>query len=158
MSKQAFFGSVAGLSSVAPELTVLEVPYLFESFSEADKALDDSAVQKQVRKILAQRKLIFGHWAENGFRSYFSRHPIHGPNDMQGLRFRSWEGRSARLVLRPTPFVCDLSRALRCFSKALRILEPRETLCRRQLQPRKALLRFVSLPTVVTRLGHWSPG
>ncbi len=90
-SMQAFFGSVAGLSSVAPELTVLEVPYLFETFSEADKALDDSAVQKRVRKVLAKRKLVFGYWAENGFRVYFSRRPIHGPDDMQGLRFRSQE-------------------------------------------------------------------
>ena len=90
-SMQGFFGSVAGLSSVVRELNVLEVPYLFDSFADADRALDDPEVIKRVRKILSKRKLVFGYWAENGFRAYFSRQPIHEPSHMQGLRFRAQE-------------------------------------------------------------------
>jgi len=90
-SMQAFAGSVGGLSSIVREVNVIESPYLFESFETADKALDDPEVTKQVRKILSQRGLIFGIWAENGYRSYFSRHPIRKPSDMKGVRFRSQE-------------------------------------------------------------------
>ncbi len=90
-SMQAFYGSVAGISSIVRELNALEVPYLFDGFAEADAALDDPKVQKQVRKLLEKRKLVFGFWAENGFRAYFSRQPIRESSDMKGLRFRAQE-------------------------------------------------------------------
>jgi TRAP-type C4-dicarboxylate transport system substrate-binding protein len=90
-SKQGFAGSVGGLSSIVREVNVLEAPYVFDTVEEADKALDDPEVLKQVRAILAKQKLVFGLWGENGFRSYFSRRPIRSPEDMKGIRFRSQE-------------------------------------------------------------------
>ena len=44
-----------------------------------------------MRKILAKRGLVFGIWAENGYRSYFSKKKIRTPDDMKGVRFRSQE-------------------------------------------------------------------
>jgi TRAP-type C4-dicarboxylate transport system substrate-binding protein len=90
-SKQGFAGSVGGLSSIVREVNVLEAPYVFDTVKEADKALDDPEVLKQVRQILAKQKLVFGLWGENGFRSYFSRRPIRTPADMKGIRYRSQE-------------------------------------------------------------------
>lgn len=90
-SMQAFAGSVAGMSSIVREVNVIESPYLFESFAVADKALDDPAVTAQVKKVLSKRGLVFGIWAENGYRSYFSRQKIRKPSDMVGVRFRSQE-------------------------------------------------------------------
>ena len=90
-SLQAFAGSVAGMSSIVREVNVIESPYLFESFAVADKALDDPEVTAQVKKVLLQRGLVFGIWAENGYRSYFSRLKIRKPSDMVGVRFRSQE-------------------------------------------------------------------
>jgi TRAP-type C4-dicarboxylate transport system substrate-binding protein len=90
-SIQAFAGSVGGLSSIVREVNVIESPYVFDNFETADKALDDPDVKKQVKKILERRGLIFGIWAENGFRVYFSRNPIRTPSDMKGVRFRSQE-------------------------------------------------------------------
>jgi TRAP-type C4-dicarboxylate transport system substrate-binding protein len=90
-SKQGFAGSVGGLSSIVREVNVLEAPYVFDTVQEADKALDDPEVLKQVRKILQEQQLVFGLWGENGFRSYFSRRPIRTPDDMKGVRFRSQE-------------------------------------------------------------------
>ena len=90
-SKQGFAGSVGGLSSIVREVNVLEAPYVFDSVEEADKALDDPEVLKQVREILEKQKLVFGLWGENGFRSYFSRRPIRSPEDMKGIRYRSQE-------------------------------------------------------------------
>jgi TRAP-type C4-dicarboxylate transport system substrate-binding protein len=90
-SKQGFAGSVGGLSSIVREVNVLEAPYVFDTVQEADKALDDPEVLKQVRAILEKQKLVFGLWGENGFRSYFSRRPIRSPEDMKGIRYRSQE-------------------------------------------------------------------
>ena len=90
-SKQGFAGSVGGLSSIVREVNVLEAPYVFNTVEEADKALDDPEVLKQVRQILESQKLVFGLWGENGFRSYFSRRPIRTPDDMKGIRYRSQE-------------------------------------------------------------------
>jgi TRAP-type C4-dicarboxylate transport system substrate-binding protein len=90
-SKQGFAGSVGGLSSIVREVNVLEAPYVFDTVEQADKALDDPEVLKQVREILEKQKLVFGLWGENGFRSYFSRRPIRSPADMKGIRYRSQE-------------------------------------------------------------------
>ena len=90
-SKQGFAGSVGGLSSIVREVNVIEAPYLFDTVEQADKALDDPEVLKQVRTMLKKQKLIFAIWSENGFRSYFSRRPIRTPDDMKGIRYRSQE-------------------------------------------------------------------
>ncbi len=88
---QAFAGSVGGMSSIVREVNVIEAPYVFQSFAAADKALDDPEVTAQVKRVLEKRGLVFGIWAENGYRSYFSRQKIRKPDDMKGLRFRSQE-------------------------------------------------------------------
>jgi TRAP-type C4-dicarboxylate transport system substrate-binding protein len=90
-SKQGFAGSVGGLSSIVREVNVLEAPYVFDTVEQADKALDDPEVLKQVRAILEKQQLVFALWGENGFRSYFSRRPIRTPDDMKGIRYRSQE-------------------------------------------------------------------
>lgn len=90
-SMQAVAGSIGGMSSIVREVNVIEAPYLFEDYDAADKALDSEEVTNQFRKLLAKRGLIFGIWAENGYRSYFSKHKIRKPSDMKGIRFRSQE-------------------------------------------------------------------
>jgi len=90
-SMQAFAGSVGGMSSIVREANVIEAPYVFPDFAAADKALDTPEVTNQVKKILAKRGLVFGIWAENGYRSYFSNKKIRTPDDMKGVRFRSQE-------------------------------------------------------------------
>ncbi len=88
---QAYAGSIGGMSSIVREVNVIEAPYLFEDFAQADKVLDDPEVRKHVRKILEKRQLVFSIWSENGYRSYFSSRPIRTPEDMSGIRFRSQE-------------------------------------------------------------------
>ena len=90
-SMQAFAGSVGGMSSIVREVNVIEAPYLFQSFAAADKALDTPEVTNRVKDILLKRGLVFGIWAENGYRSYFSKQKIRKPDDMRGIRFRSQE-------------------------------------------------------------------
>ncbi len=114
-SKQGFAGSVGGLSSIVREVNVLEAPYVFDTVEQADKALDDPAVLKQVRAILKKQKLVFALWGENGFRSYFSRRPIRSPDDMKGIRYRSQEALAhvaAYKALGASPVTIDVANTM----------------------------------------------
>jgi TRAP-type C4-dicarboxylate transport system substrate-binding protein len=114
-SKQGFAGSVGGLSSIVREVNVIEAPYLFDTVEQADKALDDPEVLKQVRAMLKKQKLIFALWSENGFRSYFSRRPIRTPDDMKGIRYRSQEAIAhveAYKALGASPVTIDIANTM----------------------------------------------
>jgi len=88
---QCFGGSTAALGSIVDELNVIEAPYLFSSEQAADRILDGAAKDIVARAVSA-RGFHFGFWAENGFRSWFTRErPIRTPQDMRGLRMRSQE-------------------------------------------------------------------
>lgn len=90
-SLQAFGGSTAAIGTLVRELDVVEAPYLFDTAEQADAALDGSA-KPIVAAALGRRGFVFGLWAENGFRSWFTKErPIRAPGDMQGLRMRSQE-------------------------------------------------------------------
>jgi len=90
-SVQAFGGSTAALGTLVRELNVIESPYLFDSTSDADAALDGAA-KPIVERALQRRGFVFGLWAENGFRSWFTKErPIRNPSDLDGLRMRSQE-------------------------------------------------------------------
>jgi len=83
--------STGAAASLVPELNVLELPYLFHDADEADRILDD-VVKPQMAKLLAAKGFVFGLWAENGFRSFFTRErPINSVADLRGLRMRSQE-------------------------------------------------------------------
>jgi TRAP-type C4-dicarboxylate transport system substrate-binding protein len=90
-SMQAVAGSIGGMSSIVREVNVIEAPYLFADYAACDKGLDNKEVTETFRKLLAKRGLIFGLWGENGYRSYFSKHKIRKPRDLEGIRFRSQE-------------------------------------------------------------------
>lgn len=90
-SVQAFGGSTAALGTLVRELDVIEAPYLFDDAEAADRALDGAA-KGIVTQALARRGFVFGLWAENGFRSWFTKErPIRQPSDLDGLRMRSQE-------------------------------------------------------------------
>lgn len=88
---QVFGGSTAALASVVTELDVIESPYLFESYTQADGILDN-VVRERANPLLTKRGFEFGLWAENGWRSMFTKdRRIQTPADLRGLRMRSQE-------------------------------------------------------------------
>lgn len=90
-SIQAFGGSTAAIGTLVRELDLIEAPYLFDTAAEADRVLDGSA-RTIVTEALAERGFVFGLWAENGFRSWFTKErPLRQPTDLSGLRMRSQE-------------------------------------------------------------------
>ncbi|MBX3272016.1 MAG: TRAP transporter substrate-binding protein [Sandaracinaceae bacterium] len=90
-SLQAFGGSAGALGTLVRELNVLEAPYIFDNAEQADAALDGAA-KGIVQAALQRRGFVFGLWAENGFRSWFTKdRAIRQPSDLSGLRMRSQE-------------------------------------------------------------------
>ncbi len=89
---------VAGVTTAAlaeggniPVLQVIELPFLFSSYEQADRVLD-GPLWEPVTEILNRRGLIMGIWSENGFRSFGTKgKPIRKPEDLNGLKMRSQE-------------------------------------------------------------------
>lgn len=88
---QYFGGSAGALASkYAPELNVLELPFLFGTDAEADFVLNK--IRPDIAKILSDRGFVFVMWAENGWHGYGVRGKcIRSPEDMVGLKMRSQE-------------------------------------------------------------------
>lgn len=115
-SIQVFGGSTAALGSMVPELNVIEAPYLFANAEQADRALDSDAVLRIVRQAVQRRGFEFGFWAENGFRSWFTKdRAIRTPADLRGLRMRSQEAQVHLATYRAfgaTPVPIDVTNVL----------------------------------------------
>lgn len=88
---QAWGGSVGAVTSIVPELQLLELPYLFLNEKEADYILDE-VVYKPYADILAKKGLLLHSWNENGWRHFASKKkPIFSPSDLKGMKVRSQE-------------------------------------------------------------------
>jgi TRAP-type C4-dicarboxylate transport system substrate-binding protein len=95
--------TVGALATVVKDLSVLELPFLFLDFDEADSILEGPALPL-VKKILARHGLVFYSWAENGWRSFGTKtKPILVPKDLKGLKMRAQEN----------PISVELHRALK---------------------------------------------
>ncbi len=88
---QAVGASTAALSSIVPELAVLEMPYLFRTPEEADQILDH-VVLATLEKAFRDRGLVLGFWSENGYRSFGTNFGfVKTPADLKGHKMRSQE-------------------------------------------------------------------
>lgn len=79
------------VGSFVPELSVLEMPFLFESVDKAYEVLDGDVGAELEEKIEAQGFKSFGIM-ENGMRHVVNnKKAIHGPDDMKGMKMRTLE-------------------------------------------------------------------
>lgn len=84
-------GTLAAAATSVPEVSVLELPYLFKNAEEADRVLD-TVVLEDMKKLLAARGFVLLFWSENGFRSLGTKWgPVKTPADMKGHKIRSQE-------------------------------------------------------------------
>jgi TRAP-type C4-dicarboxylate transport system substrate-binding protein len=84
-------GTTGALATSVPEISVLELPYLFKRAEEADTVLD-GPLREELRKRLAARGFVLVLWSENGFRSFGTKWgPVKLPSDLKGHRMRSQE-------------------------------------------------------------------
>ncbi len=83
--------STGAAASLVPELNVIELPYLFDSEAQADRALD-SVGGRVFNAALEKRGFGFMLWAENGFRSLYTKgSAVQTVADLAGRRMRSQE-------------------------------------------------------------------
>ncbi len=88
---QLWGGTTGALASSVPEISVLELPYLFRNPEEADRVLD-GVLAVDMRRLLAARGFVLLFWAENGYRSFGTKWgPVKGPADLKGHKMRSQE-------------------------------------------------------------------
>ena len=82
--------STVRFSKVAPELQLLELPFMVKDRAAAFRALDGGFGEAARAKIDSKTKCrLLGYW-DNGFRHLSNRvHPIRRPEDCRGIRIRT---------------------------------------------------------------------
>ncbi|MCA9538169.1 MAG: TRAP transporter substrate-binding protein [Myxococcales bacterium] len=96
--RQVFKGTLQGagvstgaLATLVPELSVLELPFLFDDYTEADRILDGPA-RPIIEKLLEAKGFKLLMWSENGYRSFGSTKGfIRTPADLDKVKMRSQE-------------------------------------------------------------------
>lgn len=79
------------LGSFVPEMSVLEMPFLFNDVEHAYQALDGDIGEELMQKIDEAGFKTLGIW-ENGMRHIINnKHPVHSPDDMKDLKIRTVE-------------------------------------------------------------------
>jgi len=74
-----------------PQLSIVELPFLFNTDAEADHVLDE-VLWDPYSEILQKRGFKLGVWSENGWRSFATRgEPIRSPDDVKKYKMRSQE-------------------------------------------------------------------
>lgn len=79
--------SVTAVSSVVPEVSMLVAPFFWDSFEQADCALDEHLVDT-FDTLFQERGLRLVQWQELGWQNLFTNAPVTGPADLAGLKMR----------------------------------------------------------------------
>ena len=91
--------SVAAAATAVPELSVLMLPYIFDSDQEADFVLDNF-VFSPFQDLFKAKGLTLIRWLDSGWAVIYGRKPIINPEDAQGYRMRSASAVTAQAFLR----------------------------------------------------------
>jgi TRAP-type C4-dicarboxylate transport system substrate-binding protein len=79
-----------GLGEIAPEIRVLDAPWLFNSHEEVDHIYDEFA--KDFETAFDKKGYVLLGWTEVGFVHVFSNAPVRKAADMKKLKIWVWEG------------------------------------------------------------------
>jgi len=83
--------STGPVPNFVPEVSILDIPFLFRDYAHARGVLDGPTGQEMLTKFDAKgfKALV---WAENGFRHMTNnKHPVITPADLKGLKMRTME-------------------------------------------------------------------
>lgn len=75
----------------APKMTALGLPFLFSSYEEVYKVLDNEEIAAELTEGLADNNMIQLAFWENGLRQVTSNNDITSPSDLNGLKIRTPE-------------------------------------------------------------------
>ncbi len=79
-----------GLGQIAPEVRILDAPWLFRDNTEADFIRQTFA--KDLNAAIEKGGYVLLGWAELGWIYVFSRAPVDSPEDMRKAKMWVWEG------------------------------------------------------------------
>jgi len=88
------FGPIttAPLSTLVPEMSVFQLPYIFRDYDHVFKALDGGdALQKYYDAVLDRRGLKLVGFIAAGYRGIYGHNPINGLADVKGKKVRVQE-------------------------------------------------------------------
>jgi len=84
--------TTAVLSNFVPQAALIDLPFIFPNRKTAYKVLDDREFQKKFFSYFPPKGFIAIGWSENEFRDLTnSKHSIHKPSDLKGLKIRVME-------------------------------------------------------------------
>ena len=84
-------GDSSMLSSVLPELGILNLPMLVTSYEQAEKVYSSDQVNQLVERLASEHSMRQLCWWWNGFRHLCTKTPITSPADCKGIKLRSPE-------------------------------------------------------------------
>ena len=116
------YQSSSYLTDRVPELSFVDLPFLFDSTEKARGAMDGALGRRLVQAIESKANFRILGWYENGFRQISNRvHTIHTPADLKGIRIRVLPSKiQARTfeLLGAVPLIMDLTDAIRMIKNA----------------------------------------
>ncbi|NDL63863.1 TRAP transporter substrate-binding protein [Acerihabitans arboris] len=82
--------SLAPMTTIAPETSVLTLPYVFRDEDHMHKVLDGTVGQEIAAKVSAdpQAKMVFLGWTDAGVRNMITKKPVVKPEDLHGMKIR----------------------------------------------------------------------
>ena len=111
------YQSSSYLTDRVPELSFVDLPFLFDSTEKARGAMDGSLGRCLVQAIESKANFRILGWYENGFRQISNRvHTVRTPADLKGIRIRVLPSKiQARTfeLLGAVPLIMDLTDAIR---------------------------------------------
>lgn len=78
----------SGFALVVPEVSVLNMPYLFDGPEELDFVVD-GFVTPAIKELSAEANLEFFQWVEIGWMNVYAKAPLLSPDDTQNYRLRA---------------------------------------------------------------------
>jgi TRAP-type transport system periplasmic protein len=83
--------STGPVPNFVPEVSILDIPFLFRDYAHARATLDGPIGQDMLKKFDAKGMHALA-WGENGFRHMTnSKHAVNAPTDLKGLKMRTME-------------------------------------------------------------------
>ncbi|WP_413739277.1 TRAP transporter substrate-binding protein [Sodalis sp. RH21] len=82
--------SLAPMTTIAPETSVLTLPYIFRDEDHMHKVLDGAIGQEIADKVSAdpRAKMVFLGWTDAGVRNMITKKPVVKPEDLKGMKIR----------------------------------------------------------------------
>ncbi|WP_137169312.1 TRAP transporter substrate-binding protein DctP [Marinomonas sp. FW-1] len=79
----------ATLETLAPEIGVINLPYIFRSKEEYGLVLNNPDIQEMINSYVADSGLLQIGYLSNGFRSIYAAKPMKSIDDVKGLKLRT---------------------------------------------------------------------